>query len=84
MMHSGRGRGRGDHHDVYRVWAASAAVGGGELYNPRASLLDISLNDTQKPLSPGTGDMCTDINTTGLFIGRTRGCPDTVSRGIDR
>lgn len=79
MMHSGRGRGRGDHRDMYRVWAASAAVGGGELYNPRASLLDISLNDT-----PGTGDMCTDINTTGLFIGRTRGCPDTVSRGIDR
>lgn len=79
MMHSGWGRGRGDHRDMYRVWAASAAVGGGELYNPRASLLDISLNDT-----PGTGDMCTDINTTGLFIGRTRGCPDTVSRGIDR
>lgn len=79
MMHSGQGRGRGDHRDVYRVWAASAAVGGGELYNPRASLLDISLNDT-----PGTGDMCTDINTTGLFIGRTRGCPDIVSRGIDR
>lgn len=52
----------------YRVWAASVAVGGGELYKPRASLLDPYLRDTQKPLPPGTGDMCKDINTTGLFI----------------
>lgn len=52
----------------YRVWAAPVAVGGGELYKPRASLLDPYLRDTQKPLPRGTGDMCKDINTTGLFI----------------